>query len=133
MHGLSAGANRAAMSDQPTVANNEPSTVPSIRQTRDSEPSRAQPERGLFGIDRSTPKGNGTVGRQSPPKRVRNTERRDREHLTETEIEQLYQAAKRYGRYGHRDALMIWMCFRHGLRVGELVGLRSSAHIDFDT
>src|SRR5207248_333824 len=50
--------------------------------------------------------------------------RRDREHLTPAEIEQLYQAAKRYGRYGQRDALMMWMAFRHGLRVGELVGLR---------
>jgi len=28
---------------------------------------------------------------------------------------------------------MIWMCFRHGLRVGELVALRWAAHIDFDS
>jgi hypothetical protein len=28
---------------------------------------------------------------------------------------------------------MIWVAFRHGLRVGELVGLRWTAHVDFDT
>jgi type 1 fimbriae regulatory protein FimB/type 1 fimbriae regulatory protein FimE len=28
---------------------------------------------------------------------------------------------------------MLWMAYRHGLRVGELVGLRWAAHIDFDT
>src|SRR5215467_15443073 len=123
-----------AMSDEPTIEKNVPSTVPSIRQRRDSEPSKTQPQRGFLEFVERTPNGdNGTVGRRSPPKRVRNAERRDREHLTEAEVEQLYHTAKRYGRYGHRDALMIWMCFRHGLRVGELVALRSSAHIDFDT
>ena len=33
-------------------------------------------------------------------------------------------AKKRGGRYGLRDALAIRMCWRHGLRVSELVGLR---------
>jgi type 1 fimbriae regulatory protein FimB/type 1 fimbriae regulatory protein FimE len=73
---------------------------------------------------------NATV-RPMPPRRV--ADRRDRKHLTEREVELLYQAAKRYGRNGARDALMIWVAYRHGLRVGELCGLRWGAHIDFDT
>src|SRR5262249_49851247 len=96
--------------------------------------SKVEARRGFLELVGRSPNGdNGTVSRRSPPKRVRNGERRDREHLTETEIEQLYQDAKRYGRYGPRDAVMIWMCFRHGIRVGELVALRWAAHIDFDS
>src|SRR5262249_7500591 len=123
---------RREMTDEPTIEKNEPSTVPRIPPKRDSERSKAELGRGFFGgVERKSNADNGPVGRRSPPKRVRNAERRDREHLTEAEVEQLYHTAKRYGRYGHRDALMIWMCFRHGLRVGELVGLRWAAHIDF--
>ena len=33
-------------------------------------------------------------------------------------------AAGKLGRYGHRDATMILLAFRHGLRVSELVALR---------
>ena len=47
-----------------------------------------------------------------------------REWLTELEIEQLCAEARRSGRYGHRDATMILVAFRHGLRVSELVALR---------
>ena len=63
---------------------------------------------------------NGTV----PPKRVPNHERRSREHLTGSEVEELMRAAKARGRYGHRDATMILLAYRHGLRVSELVALR---------
>jgi integrase len=62
---------------------------------------------------------NGTV----PPRRRRNAELRTREYLTETEIERLIKAA-RGNRYGLRDATMILVAFRHGLRVAELVDLR---------
>jgi len=31
---------------------------------------------------------------------------------------------RKHGRYGHRDATMILVAYRHGLRVGELVGLQ---------
>jgi integrase len=48
---------------------------------------------------------------------------RDREHLTEREVESLIKAAKG-NRYGHRDATMILIGFRHGLRVSELCGLQ---------
>ncbi|MCW2241831.1 tyrosine-type recombinase/integrase [Azospirillum canadense] len=53
-----------------------------------------------------------------------NAQRRSREHLIPAEIERLVAAARRLGRHGHRDATMILLAFRHGLRVSELVGLR---------
>lgn len=65
------------------------------------------------------------------PGRGRNTDTRAREYLTEAEVERLCQAARKRGRYGQRDGLMILMAFRHGLRVGELVGLRWQ-QVDFD-
>jgi type 1 fimbriae regulatory protein FimB/type 1 fimbriae regulatory protein FimE len=34
------------------------------------------------------------------------------------------QTAQRRGRYGHRDAAMILVAYRHGLRVAELCALR---------
>ena len=41
------------------------------------------------------------------------------------EVERLMTAARsRPGRYGQRDATMILLAYRHGLRVSELVGLR---------
>src|SRR5204863_5434943 len=51
---------------------------------------------------------------------------RQREHLTEAEVDRIRAAAKKRGRYGHRDDTMILLAFRHGLRVSELVGLRWS-------
>src|SRR5512143_1074238 len=59
-----------------------------------------------------------------PPKRVTNAERRPREHLTPTEVERVVKAAARVGRHGQRDAALITMAYRHGLRVSELVALR---------
>jgi type 1 fimbriae regulatory protein FimB/type 1 fimbriae regulatory protein FimE len=47
-----------------------------------------------------------------------------RQYLTEAEVEQLMCAARKRGRYGHRDATMILIAYRHGLRVSELVALR---------
>jgi type 1 fimbriae regulatory protein FimB/type 1 fimbriae regulatory protein FimE len=55
---------------------------------------------------------------------VANRERRTREHLTPQEVARLVTAASRVGRYGHRDATLILIAFRHGLRVSELVALR---------
>jgi integrase len=63
-------------------------------------------------------------GKVAPPRRVGNRERRTREHLTPQEVEKLIMAARRVGRYGHRDAALILIAFRHGLRVSELVALR---------
>ena len=47
-----------------------------------------------------------------------------REYLTEREVDQLCDAARKRGRYGHRDATMILIAYRHGLRVAELVALQ---------
>jgi integrase len=60
-----------------------------------------------------------------------NAELRTREHLTTDEVEKLIDCASR-NRQGHRDALMILLAFRHGLRAGELVDLRWE-QIDFAT
>jgi type 1 fimbriae regulatory protein FimB/type 1 fimbriae regulatory protein FimE len=52
-----------------------------------------------------------------------NAKYRSREHLTEDEVERLIKAAKA-NRWGHRDATMVLIAFRHGLRASELVDLR---------
>src|SRR5450759_3748372 len=63
------------------------------------------------------------------PRRQPNNELRSREHLTETEVEKLIEAAK-HNRYGHRDPTMILVAYRHGLRASEIVDLRWE-QIDF--
>jgi type 1 fimbriae regulatory protein FimB len=59
-----------------------------------------------------------------PPPKVPNADRRGREHLTPAEIDRLIAAAQQLGRHGQRDATMILLAYRHGLRVSELVALR---------
>ena len=72
---------------------------------------------------------NGTV----PPARRHNRDARPREYLTTKEVERLIEAAKKRGRrYGLRDATMILVAFRHGLRVVELCALTWD-QIDFST
>ena len=63
---------------------------------------------------------NGTV----PPRMVPHAQKRPREYLTPQEVEALIAVAKRRGRHGHRDATMILLAYRHGLRVSELCTLR---------
>jgi integrase len=58
------------------------------------------------------------------PVRLPNAEVRSREYLTPPEVRQLMQAAARRGRYGQRDACLVLVAYRHGLRVSELVALR---------
>ena len=62
--------------------------------------------------------------RIAPPRRVYNHQRRSREHLASAEVDALIEAAKSTGRHGHRDATLILLAYRHGLRVSELVALR---------
>jgi len=57
------------------------------------------------------------------PRRKPNAEYRSREHLTDREVERLIDAMKG-NRWGHRDATMVLVAFRHGLRASELVDLR---------
>jgi type 1 fimbriae regulatory protein FimB/type 1 fimbriae regulatory protein FimE len=64
------------------------------------------------------------------PKRATNSELRPREYLTEHEVEML-MAAARQNRHGHRDATMILIAFRHGLRVSEVIDLRWD-QVDFN-
>ena len=66
---------------------------------------------------------------KSPPRKPKNTEVRPREYLTTHEVESLIKAAKE-GRHGHRDATMILIMYRHGLRVSEAVTLKWT-DIDF--
>jgi type 1 fimbriae regulatory protein FimB/type 1 fimbriae regulatory protein FimE len=65
------------------------------------------------------------------PRRRRNGDLRTREYLTETEVERLMKAVTD-NRHGHRDAAMILVAYRHGLRVSELVDLRWD-QVDFRT
>ena len=59
-----------------------------------------------------------------PPRRQRNADVRSREHFTPDEVDRLISAAGQVGRHGHRDATLLLMAYRHGLRVSELVALR---------
>jgi integrase len=65
-----------------------------------------------------------TVGRRP------NAELRTREHLTQSEVDKLIEAAKG-NRQGHRDATMILIAYRHGLRASELCDLRWD-QVDFN-
>jgi len=52
------------------------------------------------------------------------TDGQRRRYLTEREVERLLEAARKTGRYGERDAALILLAYRHGLRVAELVSLQ---------
>ena len=71
----------------------------------------------------------GTVAPRRPPQRRPNAEARAREYLTDAEVQKLMKAAAA-NRNGHRDATMVLLAYRHGLRPIELVTLRWDA-IDF--
>ena len=72
-----------------------------------------------------------SVNRTVTPTRRPNSELRTREYLTEAEVGRLMKAVQ-HNRWGHRDATMILVAFRHGLRVSELVDLRWD-QVDFQT
>ena len=67
--------------------------------------------------------GNVSVG-MAPPQKPRNCERRSREYLLPDEVDRLRKAAKTVGRHRTRDAAIILLMYRHGLRVGEVIDLR---------
>jgi integrase len=58
------------------------------------------------------------------PTTVNSSVRKTRKYLTPAEVERLMAAARKSGRYGHRDATMILIAFRHGLRAFELCDLQ---------
>src|SRR3974390_1294355 len=57
------------------------------------------------------------------PRRPKNAQVRTREYLTPAEVERMLEAAKG-NRYGYRDATMLLVAYRHGLRASEIVDLR---------
>jgi type 1 fimbriae regulatory protein FimB/type 1 fimbriae regulatory protein FimE len=71
-----------------------------------------------------------TQNRTITPLRRANAELRTREYLTDAEVARL-TAATKANRWGHRDATIILVAYRHGFRASELVDLRWD-QIDFD-
>jgi type 1 fimbriae regulatory protein FimB/type 1 fimbriae regulatory protein FimE len=65
------------------------------------------------------------------PRRPKNAQVRTREYLTPAEVERMLEAAKG-NRHGHRDATMLLVAYRHGLRASEIVDLRWE-QIDLNT
>lgn len=59
-------------------------------------------------------------------RRLPNSAYRQREYLTEAEVERLIDAARLRGRNSARDAAAILLAYRHGLRAAELCQLRWS-------
>jgi integrase len=57
-----------------------------------------------------------------PPTTVNLTVKR--RYLTEREIERLMDCARKRSRHGHRDATMILVTYRHGLRAAEVCDLQ---------
>jgi integrase len=68
--------------------------------------------------------------RTVPPKRGKNAALRTREHLIPGEVEALIEAA-RGNRHRHRDATMVLLAFRHGLRASAACDLRWD-QVDFN-
>ena len=62
--------------------------------------------------------------KNSPP--VKQPNLGERKYLRSSEVEALIKAAKGVGRHKARDAAMILLMFRHGLRTAELVALKWS-------
>ena len=60
------------------------------------------------------------------PRRQPNAAYRQREYLTETEVDRLIEAARKRGRNSTRDSAAILLAYRHGLRAQELCQLRWS-------
>jgi type 1 fimbriae regulatory protein FimE len=71
-----------------------------------------------FGGDRPT------IENRKVPLRRANVSYRSREYLSDKEVAALMAAAAGVGRHGARDAALILIAYRHGLRVSELVSLR---------
>ena len=63
------------------------------------------------------------VDSTAPPTIVNSSVRRTREYLTGAEVE-IMAAARKSSRYGHRDATMILIAYRHSLRASEVCDLQ---------
>jgi type 1 fimbriae regulatory protein FimB/type 1 fimbriae regulatory protein FimE len=58
------------------------------------------------------------------PTTVNTSVTRTRSYLTGAEVDRLIAAARKVSRYGHRDATMILIAYRHGLRASEVCDLQ---------
>jgi type 1 fimbriae regulatory protein FimB/type 1 fimbriae regulatory protein FimE len=58
------------------------------------------------------------------PTTVNTSVTRTRNYLTGAEVDRLIAAARKVSRYGHRDATMIPIAYRHGLRASEVCDLQ---------
>lgn len=56
--------------------------------------------------------------------RLANDALRGKRHLTDAEVAKVCAAIQKNSRYSDRDELMVWMAFRHALRVSELVDVK---------
>jgi type 1 fimbriae regulatory protein FimE len=65
-----------------------------------------------------------SIENRKVPLRRANVSYRSREYLSDKEVAALMTAAAGVGRHGPRDAALILIAYRHGLRVSELVSLR---------
>ena len=65
-----------------------------------------------------------TIENRKVPVRRANATYRNREYLSGKEVAAVMAAAAIVGRHGPRDAALILVAYRHGLRVSELVSLR---------
>ncbi|MCC2666526.1 MAG: hypothetical protein K0S63_442 [Gammaproteobacteria bacterium] len=64
-----------------------------------------------------------TEKKKKPPRKPKNITQRQREYLTNAEVERVRKAAAQSGKHGLRDDALILLMFRHGLRVSELIAL----------
>jgi type 1 fimbriae regulatory protein FimE len=67
-----------------------------------------------------------TAVNRTLPRRLPNAAYRQREYLTEAEVERLIEAARKRGRNSARDTAAILLAYKHGLRAKELCSLRWS-------
>lgn len=57
------------------------------------------------------------------PQAKKRGSRRSRDYVLPKEVDRLLETAIDTGRHGHRNYTLILLCFRHGLRLGELRNL----------
>jgi integrase len=67
-----------------------------------------------------------TAPDDTSPTIVNSTVKRPREYLIDHELETLMATARKSSRWGHRDATMILIAYRHGLRASEVCDLQWS-------
>jgi len=63
------------------------------------------------------------IVKRTVPCRRPNADFRSREYLTPDEVDRLIETARKRSRHGHRDATLIMLAYRHGLRPSEACAL----------